>query len=237
MGVPRTITKNKMVLVSIHIPKQMLEEINDLVYQGKYPSVSEFIRYAIRDLLNRTHAILASHEITVDPQPQSQTPSQPQLQSQSQPRETHQAQQQQHVYTGLSSVDLDTDMKLARREPSIEAIEHVIERLIEWAKMERKSEEMTKRYRECIAKLVDAILSNLGDLRFNVKQEDETYKISRKIIREFLEDDCDLPKGMVAAAYGAMAEEFDKRGFIMMRTPTAIILKKRQATKEVVRNV
>jgi hypothetical protein len=137
----------------------------------------------------------------------------------------------------LDTVVLNTDMKPVTNGPSIEAVEYVIEKLIEWAEVERKSEEVSKRYRECVAKLVDAILNNLNYLRFNIKQEGEVYKVGRKIIREFLEVDCGLPKGMVAAAYGAMAEEFDKRGFIMMRTPTAIILKKKQATKqEVVQN-
>jgi len=229
MGVPRTKAKDKMVLVSIHLPKQMLEEINKLVMSGKYPSVSEFIRYAVRDLLSNTRGY---YGITVNPQPQPQ--------AQPQPQETHQA-QQQHVHVDLDTVVLDADMKPVTKPvangPSIESVEYVIEKLIEWAAMERKSEEMTKRYRECVAKLVDAILNNLNYLRFNIKQDDEMYKVGRKIIREFLEGDCMLPKGMVAAAYGTMAEEFDKRGFIMMRTPTAIILKKKQAAKqEVVRS-
>jgi len=232
MGVPRTKAKDKMVLVSIHLPKQVLEEINELVMSGKYPSVSEFIRYAIRDLLNNTRGYLANQvATTTNPQPQTQT----------QPQETHQA-QQQHVNMDLDTVDLDTNMKpvtkkLVTNGPSIETVEYVIEKLIEWAEMERKSEEYAKRYKKCVAKLVNAILNNLNYLRFNIKQEDEMYKISKKIIREFLEEDCMLPKGMVAAAYGTMAEEFDKRGFIMMRTPTAIILKKKQAAKqEVVQN-
>lgn len=228
MGVPRTKAKDKMVLVSIHITKQVLDEIYKLVMSGKYPSVSEFIRYAIRDLLNNTRGYLANQvATTTNQQPQTQT----------QPQETHQAQQQQHVHMDLDTVVLNTDMKPVTNGPSIEAIEYVIEKLIEWAEVERKSEEVSKRYKECVAKLVDAILNNLNYLRFNIKQEGEVYKVGRKIIREFLEVDCMLPKGMVAAAYGAMAEEFDKRGFIMMRTPTAIILKKKQAVKqEVVQN-
>ena len=204
MGVPRTKAKEKMVLISIHVPKQMLEEINDLVASGKYTSVSEFIRYAIRDLLNNMRGIINQVAATTNPQPQ----------------ETHQA--QQPVANG----------------PSNGAIEYVIEKSIEKpitrAEVERKSKKTTKRYRECVTKLVDAILNDLNHLRFNIKQEDSTYKISKKVIREFLEVDCGLPKGMVAAAYGAMAEEFDKRGFIMRRTPTAIILKKKAAEQEVV---
>jgi len=223
MGVPRTKAKDKMVLVSIHITKQMLDEIYKLVMSSKYPSVSEFIRYAIRDLLNNTHGYLTNQvATTTNPQPQAQT----------QPQEAHQAQQQQHVHTVLDTVVLNTDMKPVTNGPSIEAVEYVIEKLIEWAEVERKSEEVSKRYKECVAKLVDAILNNLNYLRFNIKQEGEVYKVGRKIIREFLEVDCMLPKGMVAAAYVAMTEEFDKRGFIMMRTPTAIILKKKQAVKQ-----
>jgi len=217
MGVPRTKAKDKMVLVSIRITKQMLDEIYKLVMSSKYPSVSEFIRYAIRDLLNNTREYLANQvATTTNPQPQ----------------EAHQAQQQQQVHMGLDTVVLNTDMKPVTNGPSIEAVEYVIEKLIEWAEVERKSEEVSKRYKECVAKLVDAILNNLNYLRFNIKQEGEVYKVGRKIIREFLEVDCMLPKGMVAAAYVAMTEEFDKRGFIMMRTPTAIILKKKQAVKQ-----
>jgi len=220
MGVPRTKAKDKMVLISIHVPKQMLEEINDLVASGKYTSVSEFIRYAIRDLLNNLRGIINQVAATTNPQPQG----------------AHQAQQQQHVHTVLDTVVLNTDMKPVANGPSNGAIEYVIEKSIEKsiarAEVERKSKKATKRYRECVTKLVDAILNDLGRLRFNIKQEDGTYKISKKLIREFLEVDCGLPKGMVAAAYGTMAEEFDKRGFIMMRTPTAIILKKKQAAEQ-----
>jgi len=216
MGVPRTKAKERMVLISIHVPKQMLEEINDLVASGKYTSVSEFIRYAIRDLLNNVRGIINQVAATTNPQPQ----------------ETYQAQQQQHVHTALDTVVLNTDMKPVTNGPSNGATEYVIEKPIARAEVERKSKKAAKRYRECVTKLVDAILNDLSHLRFNIKQEDGTYKISKKVVREFLEVDCGLPKGMVAAAYGAMAEEFDKRGFIMMRTPTAIILKKRQAAEQ-----
>jgi hypothetical protein len=135
------------------------------------------------------------------------------------------------VHAVLDIVVLNTDMKPVANGPSNGATEYdLIKKSIARAEVERKSEK--KRYRECITKLVDAILNDLNHLRFNIKQEDGTYKISKKVIREFLEVDCGLPKGMVAAAYGVMAEEFDKRGFIMRRTPTAIILKKRQAAEQ-----
>jgi len=48
---PRTKSKEKMVLISVHLPKQMLEEIDELTSQGVFPSRSEAIRIAIRDLL------------------------------------------------------------------------------------------------------------------------------------------------------------------------------------------
>jgi Arc/MetJ-type ribon-helix-helix transcriptional regulator len=41
----------KMILISVHIPKQALEELDELVRQGVFPSRSEAIRIAIRDLL------------------------------------------------------------------------------------------------------------------------------------------------------------------------------------------
>jgi len=48
---PKTKSKEKMVLISVHLPKQMLEEIDELTSQGVFPSRSEAIRIAIRDLL------------------------------------------------------------------------------------------------------------------------------------------------------------------------------------------
>lgn len=40
-----------MVLISVHLPKQILDELDNLVQQGIFPSRSEAIRVAIRDLL------------------------------------------------------------------------------------------------------------------------------------------------------------------------------------------
>jgi Arc/MetJ-type ribon-helix-helix transcriptional regulator len=48
---PRRKGTNAMELVSVHIQKQALEEIDELVKQGVFPSRSEAIRYAIRKLL------------------------------------------------------------------------------------------------------------------------------------------------------------------------------------------
>jgi len=50
---PKTVSERKMVLVSLHIPVQMLQELDDLVKTGAYPSRSEAIRIAIRDLILR----------------------------------------------------------------------------------------------------------------------------------------------------------------------------------------
>jgi len=40
-----------MVLITFHIPENMLKELDKLVEEGRYPSRSEAIRVAIRDLL------------------------------------------------------------------------------------------------------------------------------------------------------------------------------------------
>ncbi|RLE54008.1 MAG: CopG family transcriptional regulator [Thermoprotei archaeon] len=43
--------KDPMVLITFHIPENMLKELDKLVEEGRYPSRSEAIRVAIRDLL------------------------------------------------------------------------------------------------------------------------------------------------------------------------------------------
>ncbi|KUO91606.1 MAG: ribbon-helix-helix domain-containing protein [Thermocladium sp.] len=48
---PKTKSKEKMVLISVHLPKQILEELDELVKRGIFPSRSEAIRIAIRDLM------------------------------------------------------------------------------------------------------------------------------------------------------------------------------------------
>ena len=53
---PRKIRNEKMILISFHIPKQMLEELDELVRQGVFPSRSEAIRIAIRYLLYRENS-------------------------------------------------------------------------------------------------------------------------------------------------------------------------------------
>jgi len=42
-----------MILLSFHLPKKMLEDLDELVRSGAFPSRSEAIRVAIRDLINR----------------------------------------------------------------------------------------------------------------------------------------------------------------------------------------
>jgi Arc/MetJ-type ribon-helix-helix transcriptional regulator len=50
---PKTKAKEKMVLISVHLPKEMLQELDELVRQGRFPSRSEAIRVAVRDLILR----------------------------------------------------------------------------------------------------------------------------------------------------------------------------------------
>jgi len=48
-------TKERMILISVHIPIQMLNDLDNLVAQGLFPSRSEAIRIAIRDMLQKEH--------------------------------------------------------------------------------------------------------------------------------------------------------------------------------------
>ncbi len=45
--------KEKMVLISFHIPKSYVEMLDELVRRGIYPSRSEAIRVALRELVNK----------------------------------------------------------------------------------------------------------------------------------------------------------------------------------------
>jgi predicted solute-binding protein len=51
IGVTRR--KEKMVLISFHIPKSYVEVLDELVRRGVYPSRSEAIRAALRELVNK----------------------------------------------------------------------------------------------------------------------------------------------------------------------------------------
>lgn len=44
--------RGSMVIISIHIPKEVLRDIDELVRQGRYPSRAELIRVAVRDMLD-----------------------------------------------------------------------------------------------------------------------------------------------------------------------------------------
>jgi len=48
---PRSKSQDKMTLISVHVPKKMLEELDELVRRGIFPNRSEAIRAALRDLL------------------------------------------------------------------------------------------------------------------------------------------------------------------------------------------
>ncbi|MEM1519441.1 MAG: ribbon-helix-helix domain-containing protein [Pyrobaculum sp.] len=45
--------REKMVLISFHVPRSYVENIDELVRLGHYPNRSEAIRAAIRELLDR----------------------------------------------------------------------------------------------------------------------------------------------------------------------------------------
>ena len=47
------VRKEPMVLITFHIPEPMLRALDKLVEEGRFPSRSEAIRYAIRELLAR----------------------------------------------------------------------------------------------------------------------------------------------------------------------------------------
>jgi Arc/MetJ-type ribon-helix-helix transcriptional regulator len=48
--------KERMILISVHVPIQMLSDLDSLVAQGLFPSRSEAIRIAIRDMLHKEQA-------------------------------------------------------------------------------------------------------------------------------------------------------------------------------------
>lgn len=51
-----------MVLISVHLPRRVLVELDELVKAGLYPSRGEVVRTAIRDLLEKEHAALVNAE-------------------------------------------------------------------------------------------------------------------------------------------------------------------------------
>lgn len=51
MYMPRTKNPEKMSMISIHLPRPMIDAIDELVRRGLFPSRSEAIRAALRELL------------------------------------------------------------------------------------------------------------------------------------------------------------------------------------------
>jgi Arc/MetJ-type ribon-helix-helix transcriptional regulator len=72
----RKITKERSIIISMHMPKKMIEELDALVEKGIMPSRSEAIRYAVVFLLNNLNPLqstlqniqstLQSQEETID---------------------------------------------------------------------------------------------------------------------------------------------------------------------------
>jgi len=50
---PKIVAGKNTVLISVHLPGQMVEGLDELVKRGAFPFRSEAIRAAIRDLLIR----------------------------------------------------------------------------------------------------------------------------------------------------------------------------------------
>lgn len=55
-----------MSLISVHVPKRMLEELDELVRRGIYPNRSEAIRAAIRELLYKESLKPAARQTTAE---------------------------------------------------------------------------------------------------------------------------------------------------------------------------
>jgi len=49
---PKTKAKGEMVLISVHFPRQMLQQLDELVSKGVFPSRSEAVRYGVMMLLS-----------------------------------------------------------------------------------------------------------------------------------------------------------------------------------------
>ncbi len=60
---PRMVSKDKMIVISVHLPKEMLQELDELVRQGRFPSRSEAIRIAVRDLIYRESGLREREEL------------------------------------------------------------------------------------------------------------------------------------------------------------------------------
>ena len=168
---PRTkAPKGSMVIITVHLPKEILREIDELVSKDKYPSRAELIRAAVRDMLD---------EMRYQP---------------------HQQQQQQDP-----PEDPPPDPKPKTK-----------------AEIEK---ERSLRYRGCVSKLLNMLLSNLDRFKLNVMQ-DGAYKIPKKVIVEFFTEDCRMHKSVVVPAYNALVRHFMDAGFSVAETHRTFILRK-----------
>ncbi|MBP1449854.1 MAG: type II toxin-antitoxin system ParD family antitoxin [Thermoproteus sp.] len=52
-----------MPMISLHLPRKMLEQIDELVRRGIYPNRSEVIRAAVRDLLYKEAVVAAQMKV------------------------------------------------------------------------------------------------------------------------------------------------------------------------------
>jgi len=48
---------SKMKLVSVHMPESYVEGLKKLIEQGRYPTISEAVRTAVRCLLKREYSL------------------------------------------------------------------------------------------------------------------------------------------------------------------------------------
>ncbi len=171
--------KGSMVIITIHLPKEVVREIDELVLKGRYPSRAEVIRVAIRDMLDEMF---------------------------------YQKQQQQSQDPPDPPADPPVD-------PSPQPV-------VTKSKAEEERER-SMRYRACVERLLNTLLANLGEFKFNVRQ-DGAYKIPKKIIVGFFTEDCRMHKSVVIPAYNALVRAFMNAGFSVAETPHAFILQKPQ---------
>jgi Arc/MetJ-type ribon-helix-helix transcriptional regulator len=189
MGVPKTkAPKRSMVIISIHLPKEVLREIDELVKRGRYPSRAEFIRTAVQDLLDEMRY---RQQLGQQQQQQQQDPPGP-------PEDPPVSPQPVEVKTKAE-----------------------------------KERERSMRYKGCVEKLLNMLLANLSQFKFNVKQ-DGAYKIPKKIIVEFFTESCRMHKSVVAPAYNSLIKAFMSAGFSVAETPRAFILRKEPQIEVVV---
>jgi Arc/MetJ-type ribon-helix-helix transcriptional regulator len=179
-----------MVIITIHLPKEVIREIDELVVKGKYPSRAELIRTAVQDMLDemRYRQQLGQQQSQDSPDPPEDPP-----------------------------VDPPPDPT-----PKTKAEEE---------------RERSMRYRECVSRLFDMLLSNLSQFKFNVRQ-DGAYKIPKKIIVGFFTEICRMHKSVVIPAYNALVRHFMDAGFSVAETPHAFIIMKApiEVATEVIQN-